>query len=163
MVMSRRALLAAALASGVPVSAALAQPAPGHFSSIQVDVGRLHALGTGPQADVLRAALLAALRQTFADRLGGSGPALVVRITGLSIRTFVGPSDRAGFSGGNSDYLEGEALVVGPRGSILARYPQLSALPSSSGGAWYDPASERRRLEALAQHYASWLRRTVPG
>jgi hypothetical protein len=85
----------------------------------------------------------------------------VVRVDGISLRSYVGGGGGPWFGGGiQNDYLEGEALVVGPRTEILARHPQLSALPSSSGGVWYDPDSEKRRLVALAQHYAGWLRRS---
>jgi hypothetical protein len=53
--------------------------------------------------------------------------------------------------------------VLGTRGETVARFPQLSALPASSGGAWYDPASEQRRTAFIANHYAQWLRRTIGG
>ena len=134
------------------------------FSGIRVDVGPLIAQGNGPQAEALRGDLLDALRRSFADRLGREGPLLVVRIRSLSINPYAGSQGgRGGLSGGtSSDYLDGEALVVGRRGEILRRHPQLSATPSSSGGAWYDPASERRRVAAIAEHYAGWLRRALP-
>lgn len=134
-----------------------------HLSGVQVDVRPLVALGNGPQAEALRADLLAALKQSFADRIAGNGPVLVVRIKGLSINPYVGGGGgRNGFgSGTQSDYLDGEALLVGPRGAVIARHPQLSATPSSAGGAWYDPDSERRRVTAVADHYAGWLRRAL--
>lgn len=134
------------------------------FSGIRVDVGPLIAQGNGLQAEALRADLLAALRQSFADRLGRDGPLLVVRIRSISINPYAGSQGgRGGFGGGtSSDYLDGEALVVGRRGEILRRHPQLSTTPSSSGGAWYDQASERRRVAAIAEHYAGWLRRALP-
>ena len=134
------------------------------FSAVRVDVRPLFAEGGGLQAEALRADLTEALQRSFADRLNARGPSLVVRITGLTLTAYVGSQGgRHGFGGGGqSDYLDGEALLVGRRGEILARHPQLSALPASSGGAWYDPDSERRRLNALAEHYAQWLRRALP-
>jgi hypothetical protein len=58
--------------------------------------------------------------------------------------------------------VDGEALVVGPRGEILARYPQHNALVPH-GSAWYDPLNEQKRADAVARNYAQWLRRhTVP-
>ncbi len=145
-------------------STALAPLRAENFSALRVDVGPLLAQGGGLQAEALRADLTAALRRSFADRLGGRGPALVVRIRGLSINPYAGSgSGRSGFGGGGqSDYLDGEALIVGPRGEILRRHPQLSATPASFGGAWYDPQSERRRLAAIAEHYAAWLARSLP-
>ena len=146
---------------------ALAQYAPAavpqRFSSVAVDVDRLHALGLGPYAEFVRSALLAETRRAFADRIGRGGPRLVVRITGVHLSSFAGGGgDRHG-GGIHSDSLDGEALVVGPRGEILARYPQLSATPAGSASAWYDPQSEKKRTLYLAQHYASWLRRTIGG
>lgn len=134
------------------------------LSGIRVDVQPLLAQGGGAPAVDLREDLLAALRTEFADRLGGAGPVLVVRIKGLSINPYVGSGGGRGrFGGGTqSDYLDGEALLVGRRGEVLLRHPQLSVTPSSSGGAWYDAESERRRITALAEHYAGWLRRALP-
>ena len=112
----------------------------------------------------MRSAVLAETRRAFADRLGGPGPRLVVRITGIYLASYSGGgSGRFGGTAQSTDSLDGEALVVGPRGEILARYPQLSATSAASGGAWYDPASEQRRVGYLAQHYAGWLRRTIGG
>jgi len=135
-----------------------------HLAGVDVDVRPLLALGGGVPALALREDLLAALKAEFADRLGGRGPVLLVRIMGLSINPYAGGDGGRGRLGGGtqSDYLDGEALLIGRRGEVLARHPQLSAVPSSSGGAWYDPASERRRVTAIAQHYAGWLRRALP-
>ncbi|WP_019905204.1 hypothetical protein [Methylobacterium sp. 77] len=157
--------ISAALAMVSPVGAeGLSSFGASRLSEIRVDVGPLLAQGGGAPAEALRGDLLGALKSEFAERLGGAGPVLVVRITSLSLRPYTGSEGgRSGFGGGSqSDYLEGEALIVGRRGEVLARHPQLSALPSSSGGAWYDPDSERRRVAAIAQHYAGWLRRAFP-
>jgi hypothetical protein len=169
---SRRAVLTGSLAAfGCALAGQVwAQPfappaAKLRFSSVAVDVGPLRAHDIGPTSDLLQGVLTAELRREFADRLGGPGPRLVVRITGISLNAYAGGDrgGRSGRSGGtNTDYLEGEALVIGPRGEILARYPQLSAVPASSGGAWYLPDAERQRVIALAEHFAGWLTRTVP-
>jgi hypothetical protein len=165
--LSRRSFLvgvAAFAASAVPALAQFAAaPAAWQFSSIAVDVEPLHARGLGPYAEFIRSALLAQTRQAFADRMGRGGPRLVVRITGVYLSSYGGGGgDRHGGSI-NTDSLEGEALVVGPRGEVLARYPQLSATPASSSATWYDPQSEKKRALYLTQHYASWLRRTIGG
>ena len=166
--LSRRSFLlgtaaAAALAVPGPSVAQYAAAPPQRFSSVAVDVSALHVKGLGPFAEFLRSALLAETRRAFSDRLGGRGPRLVVRITGIYLASYSGGGGRFGGTAQNTDSLDGEALIVGPRGEILARYPQLSATSAASGGAWYDPASERRRVIYLAQHYAGWLRRTIPG
>lgn len=160
--------LAAGLASLALGGAALA----GDFSNlngeryadVRVDVRPLIAQGNGPQAEALRADLTAALRRSFADRLGGRGPSLVVLIRGLSLPPYAGGQTMGrGIGGGTqTDYLDGEALLVGRRGEVLGRHPQLTATPSSYGGAWYDPASERRRVTVIADIYAEWLRRQLP-
>ncbi|MGM9458205.1 hypothetical protein, partial [Lacticaseibacillus rhamnosus] len=76
---------------------------------------------------------------------------MVVVLTGLSLRDYVGNGGgRFGLGGTQSDYLEGDALLVGRRGEILGRHHQLTATPSSYGGAWYDPANERRRVAVIA-------------
>jgi hypothetical protein len=166
----RSALLAGAviLAALDPVSVSaqvVGSPRAGApFSSVGVDVGLLRAQENGA-ASLLRDVLERELRESFASRIGGFGPRLVVRITGLSLNAFAG-SDRglggASGSGTNTDYLEGEALLVGRRGEILERYPQLSAVPASSGGAYYLPGEESRRVIALAKHFAGWLQRRIP-
>jgi hypothetical protein len=160
--------LAAGLAlvgAALPARAQVAPPAgvqATRFSRVSVDVSRLRALGLGPYADGLRADLEASLRRAFADRLAPGGPALVVRLTGISMNMYAGPDGgRHGFGGNamNTDYLEGEALVVGRDGTVLARHPQLATQNANAGGAWYDPASEGRRATILADTYAQWLRR----
>ncbi|AWN44617.1 hypothetical protein DK389_17485 [Methylobacterium durans] len=135
------------------------------FADIRVDVRPLIAQGNGPQAEALRADLTLALRRAFAGRLGGRGPILVVLVRGLSLPPYAGAQGggRGGLGGGNqTDYLDGEALLVGRGGEVLGRHPQLTATPSSYGGAWYDPLSERRRVTAVANIYAEWLRRQLP-
>ena len=173
MSLSRRSFLLGSAAVGALALAepSLAQFAPvpasaGPFSSVSVDVTPLHAQGLGAYAEFVRAALLAEVRRAFADRIGGRGPRLVVRITGIYLASYSGGGGGGRHGGGTAidrDNLDGEALIVGPRGEILARYPQLSAVPAAGGGAWYDPQSEQRRVLNLAQHYAWWLRRTIGG
>lgn len=171
--LTRRSALAAsgAALACASVGRAWSQPFGGsgreRFSSVVADVSVLRSRDIGLTADLLQQVLTAELRKEFAGRLGrlgGPGPRLLVRITGVSLNAYAGSgTGRWGLgSGTNNDYLEGEALVVGRRGEILARYPQLSAVPASSGGAWYLPDSEQRRVVALAQHFAGWLTRTVP-
>ena len=169
---SRRSFLLGSAAFGLVAlcGSGQAQVAPpARFSSVSVDVGSLRTQGLDAYAEFIRRALLTEMQRSFADRLGGPGPTLVVRITGVSLNMYAGSGSgtsgrgRSLGGGGDNDYLDGEALVVGPRGAVLARYPQLSVVPASSGGAWYDPQSEQRRVVALAQHYAAWLRRTIGG
>lgn len=161
--LGRRTLLAGVAASIACASAAFAQAGAPRFGSVVVDVRPLKAKQLGAFADFLGSVLQAELSRAYADRLGGGrgAPRLVVRIDGISMPAYVGRDGGRFFGGGvANDYLEGEALVVAPNGQVLARHPQLSALPANSGGAWFDPASEQRRVVALAAHYAGWLRRS---
>lgn len=185
---SRRSLLAglAGLAAGLPLALwrhparaapQAAAPLPPQMaatlrlSRITVDVAPLRALGVGVNADILAAAMASQLRASFADRLAPGdrrAPGLMVRLTSLSLSSsFAGGAggSRRGIGGsGDSDYLEGQGLIVDGRGSVIAAYPMLAALASNaSGAAWYDPHLQQRRLEALAGHYAAWMRRTIIG
>ena len=158
--LNRRRLLAATAAFvTTAVSPALAQATT--FRTVAVDVRPLRAKGLGDHADAVGAALQRELAAAFVDRIAAGGPKLVVRIDAISMRDYVGGDNRLFGSGSPNDYLEGEALIIGSRGEVLRRHPQLSAVPASSGGAWYSHGSEERRLGALAQHYAGWLRRAL--
>lgn len=152
--LSRRTLLAAMAALGSSAAPAFAQATA--FSSITVDVSHLRAIGVGPAANLVEAAMTDELRRVFADRIGGRGPRLVVRVTGLFITAFPGGRPE---SNGATDSIDGEALVVGPRGEILAAYPQFAALAAS--GSTLDVENERRRVVAVSRYYAQWLRRKV--
>jgi hypothetical protein len=147
-----------------PVSAQ-APASPLAFSSMSVDVSHLRAIGAGPFADIVQSAMTDELRRVFADRIGGRGPRLVVRVTGLYLTTLPeggGRPFRGDGGGGNvTDSIDGEALVVGTRGEVLAHYPQHNNLHPQ--GPWYDPLNEQRRADAVSRNYAQWLRRyTVP-
>ena len=164
--MPRRFRLAAGLAALIglsgPVAAEEFPPTP-VFSDVRVDVRPLLAKGGGPQAEALASDLTAALRKTFVGRIGGRGPRLVVVLTGLSLRDYVGNGGgRFGLGGTQNDYLEGDALLIGRGGEVLGRHHQMTATPSSYGGAWYDPANERRRVAVIADIYAQWLARDLP-
>lgn len=147
------------LASLAALAASGAYPARGQgsqaFSSVLVDVSRLRAAGLGVLADLVGAAMTDELRRVFADRIVGRGPRLVVRLTEVHISAFL----RSGSSRDvSSDSIDGEALIVGPRGEILARYPQHAALGAHARAT--EP-NELGRAEAVARHYARWLRWTM--
>jgi hypothetical protein len=99
------------------------------------------------------------LRRVFADRIGGRGPRLVVRVTVLFLTMLPERGGPQGGRGTATDSIEGEALIVGPRGEVLARYPQNAALVPTA--AWYDPLNEQKRTVAVARFYAQWLRCTI--
>lgn len=162
---SRRQFFIAASAVGISLATAVnaAPQFPGSSSpSYSVDIDRLRSSGLGPVADWLRSAMTDELSNAFAT--GAAHRKLIVRLTSLTLSSYVGRGSRGGRGsggGGDTDYLEGEILIVGARGEIVGRYPQLLALPSSSGGAWYQPDNERERIVNLARAYVYWLARTI--
>ena len=129
------------------------------FSGVRVDTS---ALGASSTARDLKSNLESRLQFYFANELHGdrNAPLLVVRLTAVTIQTSP-PQNGFGESGGNTDYLDGEALVVGRGGVILQRRPLLTALSGDQGG-WYLPDFEKRKAASLANSYAYWLKRQLP-
>jgi hypothetical protein len=147
------AIMLACLIPATPTAQALT-PA---FSSIVVDVSHMRAIGSGPYADIVQAAMTDELNRVFADRIGGRGnPRLVVRVRSLFL-TASGPSGSSRGHSHSTDSIEGEALIIGARGEVLAGYPQTNNL--APVGSWYAPLNERVRADAVARNYAQWLRR----
>jgi hypothetical protein len=154
--MNRRAVLLCV--AGAAASAAL----PGRFggtasaqgqtfSRIVVDTKPMEARGAGATAAVLRPRLQAALQREFAGRIGRGGPVLVARVHSVQLSMYSG----VGRGGVPTDYLEGEVIAGGQA------FPMLVTQSSDVGGAWYLPDNERRRLDAIADSFASWIRRRV--
>ena len=133
-----------------------------------VDVSRLKALGLGQTADLIQSAVA---RELAGGIPGAPGARIVVRLTGLSLNSYVGSSgvggggaggdSGSGGGGGEYDYLEGDLLVVGARGEVLAQRHQVVSSPSSAGGAYYLPGSEDRRVVTISRNFAEWLRRAA--
>ena len=131
---------------------------PARGADVIVDATPLHERGAGILGDVLAVQIAAEARAALGGRLP-AGTRLVIRLDSVQMSGFVGdsgggPNSRGG--GGSSDYVSGELLITSERGEVLARHPQLLALPSSSGGAWYAPENEQRRVAALARAFAGW-------
>lgn len=150
-------LLAATLATLVGPADARSRRA-GPQPAIVVDVSVLRQRGLTVEADIVQ--------RTIAAEIARSGPRgrVHVRITGLSLSAFVGgmgSSGHRGSGGGggpSSDYLEGDFQMLGPQGEVLAGRPLLVTAPASSGGAWYLPGVDQRRIEAIARNFAGWVR-----
>lgn len=156
------ALAAAPLAGSLPASARAAPRVAAVGAPIVVDVARLRALGLGPTADLVERTIASELR----DHALPAGGRLVVRVTGLSMSSYAGSDTGGGGSAGNggatnNDYMEGEALIVGPRGEIVSRYPLVTNQPSSTGGAYYLPGAEQRRIIALSRNFVLWIERQL--
>jgi hypothetical protein len=154
--MNRRAFLSgiAGFAAGLALPHWLgsdAQAQGATFSRIVVDTKPLEARGGSGAAAVIRPRLQAALQREFAGRIGRGGPTLVARVHSVQISSYTGPT-RGGVP---SDYLEGE-VVAGHEA-----FPMLVTQSSDIGGAWYLHDNEIRRLQAIADSFASWIRRRV--
>ena len=125
--------------------------------AIVVDVSALRARGLTVEADIVQS--------TIASEIARNGPhrgRVYVRITGLSLSSFVGSSNQGfrsfGSGGSGSDFIEGDFQVLGPNGEVLAGQPLLVNAPSSSGGAWYLEGVDQRRIAAVARSFAGWVR-----
>jgi hypothetical protein len=133
-----------------PFSAAFAQGRT--IGGIVVDTKPLEARGGRGAAAVIGQQLRASLPREFAGRIG-RGPVLTVRIHTVLLSQYSGGNDD--FGGIPSDYMEGE-LIVGQE-----RIPLQMSVSADSGGTWYLPGFDERRLRALADGFASWARRRV--
>jgi hypothetical protein len=161
----------AALAAALAAAGALAPPAfarpvraaatAATAAPLVVDVSRLRALGLGPSADLVQNTVVDELRSRPLPTSGR----LVVRIDSLSLSAFAGPDGAGGGGGdgngggGNFDYMQGEGLVIGPGGEVLRRIPIVMSTPSSSGGPYYLPDVDQRRLMELSRNFARWVER----
>lgn len=154
------ALLVAALAtlslSPGPAEARARRAAP-VAAPVVVDVNAIRARGLTRQADIIQG--------TIAQELARSGPfrgRIYVRITSYSLNSFAGGSRGSrgiGTGGTSSDFLEGDFQMLGPRGEILAGRRMVVNAPATSGGAWYLPGDDDRRLQAVSRSFAGWVRR----
>lgn len=134
------------------------------ISRIVVDTEPLRARGiSGSYLAALDRSLRRNLGAEFADSraAGGQGATLIVRIDGLSMNDPSGPSRRGWGGDSSSDYMDGTVTVAGPRNELITSFPLMNTLPTSSGGAWYDPNNEAKRLDALGASYAQWVRRKL--
>lgn len=161
--MNRRAFLSAFAAAGALTVALPFAPgadqawaqAPARFSRIVVDTKPLEARGGGYSASVMRPHLQAALQRAFAGSLGRGGPTLIVRVRTVVLSSSL-PGSGGRFGGGSaSDYLEAEVSAGGET------FPLLVTQDAAASGAWYSQGYEPRRLRALADALAYWVRRRV--
>lgn len=159
--MERRAFLSGTAAAAACLLAAIlagARSAPaadgGPIRAIVVDSRPLEARGASGAAAILRAQLQESLKREFAGRIGKGGPTLVVRLQTVYLGAYAGGGGGLRPTG-SSDYLEGD-VTLGDR-----HFPLLVTQDSSAGGAWYLPDNDVRRLRALANQFAGWVRRKV--
>lgn len=136
--------------------------------AIKVDVSALRGAGLGPWADIVSSTMQPELARSFAARMAPDArdaDTLVAKVTSVSLASWVGGGFSSDFgpSGMDTDYMEGEALILARDGSMRAHYPILLALPSSSAGAWFTPNIDQRRVAGLSRVFATWVRDYVLG
>lgn len=154
---TRRAFLtgSAVLAAGGLVSLpALAQGLA--IGGIRVDARRLGPQGWGENASRIARAMEQELARELAPLRQRGGPTLHVSLQGLWLAPAVG-SGSPGDSDSN-DNMDSLAEVL-DRGRVLFSREIRSMMPASSGGAWYRQDIDQRRVLALLENNAQWIRR----
>lgn len=144
---------AAALLAGCQTAS---PPGPGiAIGAIRVDTGPLAAKGQSTTAAMIKPML----ERELAGLRSAHGATLLVTVTGLYLTSYAGGQAVAL----GNDSLESEARLIGADGRELARYPVLAIMAPSSGGAWYRPDADQRRIAALVASNAEWIRRYLGG
>lgn len=128
---------------------------PVAIGAIRVDTGPLAAKGQSATAAMIKPML----ERELASLRSAHGATLQVTVTGLYLTSYAGGQ---AVTMGN-DTLESEARLIGSDGREIARYPILAIMAPSSGGAWYRPDVNQRRIEALVASNAQWIRRYLGG
>lgn len=141
-------------------------PAGTRIGAIRVDASLIAAQGWGDNArgigQDLQRRLVAALGSAYQP---GAGPTLDVVLRGLRLTAYAGGGGgggRRGDGGNNgSDSLDSETTLVDRNGRVLGSWPIVSSLSPTSGGAWFTPGVDQRRIAALVESHAFWIRRAV--
>ncbi|CAN7411251.1 hypothetical protein LJR090_003271 [Bosea sp. LjRoot90] len=154
---TRRAFLtgsAVLAAGGLASLPALAQGIA--IGGIRVDARRLGPQGWGENAPRIARAMEQELARQLAPLRQRGGPTLHVTVQGLWLAGSAGTGG-AGDAGDN-DNMDSIAEVI-DRGRVLFSRDIRSHLLSSSGGAWYRPDVDQRRVVALLENNAQWIKR----
>lgn len=147
---------AALAAGGLASFPAAAQGVP--IGAIRVDAWRLGPQGWGENAPRIARALERELARQLAPLRQRGGPTLHVTVQGLWLASGAGGSVAGDGSGSGNDNMDSLAEVV-DRGRVLASHQIRSTLLDSSGGAWHLPDVDQRRVAALLENNAQWIRR----
>ena len=155
---TRRAFItgSAALAAGGLVSLpALAQPVS--IGAIKVDARSLGPLGWGENAPRIGRAFESRLASELLPLRRRRGPTLHVTVLWLWLGAGAGGGMPGDGSGGSDDNML-SVMEVADRGGPPVSREIRSMLPSTSGGAWYRPDVDQRRIAALLENNAQWIR-----
>jgi len=162
---TRRNLLSLGLSGAALALAPLhirgAQAQTHMISSIRVDTSRIAAQGWGARASLIGAAMERQLAKTLGPLYRrGAGATLLVTVKGVWLSSFAGGGGgKPPGGGGADDNFDSDVAVLGPRGQVLQSFPVLTVLPSNYSGAWYRPDFDQRRVAALIENNALWIKR----
>lgn len=140
-------------------------PAGTRIGAVRVDASAIAAQGWGDNARGIGQDLQRQLVLAFGPAYQpGAGPTLDVVLRGLRLTAYTGGGGgggRRGDGGNNgSDSLDSQTTLV-DRGRVIGNWPIVSSLSPTSGGAWFRPDVDQRRVAALVAGHASWIRRAV--
>jgi hypothetical protein len=146
------------------------------YSSVTIDSSELASKATRRFADVAARGVREGLREPLAGRVGKRGaPRVVVRLKSVMLTNDMGGrrDDDDDFDGRSpfrrfgvfrsepmgSDNLIGEALVMSPKGRVLARIPMFNALKPQRS--IMEKADQWPRIVRLGRDYGYWLGRKL--
>lgn len=162
---TRRAFILSAIAGSALAGHGPAFAQARTIGAIRVDTSRLASQGWGGRSLEIKHALERQLATTLAPMIRRGGPTLHVLVKGVWLASFAGGSGggKPTGGGGSMDNFDSDYTLVGPRGEVIASYPIQSTIGSDSGGAWYLPDVDDRRVAALIENNALWIRRYLGG
>lgn len=133
--------------------------------AIRVDTSRLATQGWGPRSQEIKRDLERQLATTLAPMIQRGGPILSVTVKGVWLASWAGGGGggKPGAGGASMDNFDADYTLSGPRGEVLGQWTILSTIGSDSGGAWYRPDVDQRRVAALIENNALWIRRYLGG
>jgi hypothetical protein len=155
-----------AFGAALALATLIAMPASAGYRAVQVDTSMLP--GGGPIAQHLRTCLASETARALGPRLtpgDRAAPTVILRPRAVQLAPMYGHNSlRLGFAdGGASDYIEGDAVIVGSgRVGGGMRIPMLAAMPADFGGVMGAPTvNAARRVQALCQSFAHWIARDL--
>ncbi|MDP3603436.1 MAG: hypothetical protein Q8R85_19920 [Bosea sp. (in: a-proteobacteria)] len=162
---TRRSLILQAMAGAMLAAAGPALAQARTVGAIRVDTARLAAQGWGPRSQEIKRDLERQLATTLAPMIRRGGPVLTVTVKGVWLASWAGGGGggKPGAGGASMDNFDADYVLTGPRGEVLGQWTILSTIGSDSGGAWYRPDVDQRRVAALIENNALWIRRYLGG
>lgn len=128
------------------------------------------AQGLGINAPLMRQALQPRVQAALAANPlpdFGPGSRVVIRITSIFFNSAVPSGGNSGFfdnlGDSTDDSMEGDIIVLGANGRVVAQTRLLVHSPITHAGAWYAQGYGERRIEQLAEVFAYWLPRKLAG